>query len=144
MHDGVLATWQDPSGTAVGALVNGTGYNARGGDYSSLDTAGIETRTTFDDDARTTSVVQNYSGDGNLVPGSGDQNLNETDQGQTLTANWILLTHDGVLATWQDPSGTAVGALVTGTGYNARGEDYSSLDTAGIETRTTFDDDARN
>ena len=74
--DGVNATWQDPSGTAVGALVTGTGYNARGEDYSSLDTAGIETRTTFDDDARTTSVVQNYSGDGNLVPGSGDQNLN--------------------------------------------------------------------
>ena len=50
---------------------------------------------------------------------------------------------DDAHETWQDPYGTAVPALVTGTAYNARGEDYYDTDTAGIVTLTTYDDDGR-
>ncbi len=50
---------------------------------------------------------------------------------------------DGAHLTWQDPYGTAVPALVTGTAYNARGEDYYDTDTAGVVTLTTYDDDGR-
>ena len=50
---------------------------------------------------------------------------------------------DDAHQTWQDPYGTAVPALVTGTAYNARGEDYYDTDTAGIVTLTSYDDDGR-
>jgi YD repeat-containing protein len=59
--DTVNATWQDPSGTAVNAIVSGTSYNAAGYVSTTTDNAGRVDLTEYDDAGRVTETVQNVS-----------------------------------------------------------------------------------
>ena len=56
--DNVHATWQDPSGTAIGAIVTGTSYNSAGYVYQTRDPKGYVSETLYDAAGETTETIQ--------------------------------------------------------------------------------------
>ncbi len=114
--------------------VSFTNYNARGEDYSDIDQAGIETRTIYDDDGRTASVIQNYQDGGNLTPA--------TASDQNLTTLYLYASGSGVSSVSQveantsssliDVTATTGTALDGGSGtflmYSANTSDTSQSD----------------
>jgi RHS repeat-associated protein len=127
--------WQQYNGTtdvAVGAMVSGTAYDARGEDYLDTDSAGIQTRTIYDDDGRTTSVIKNYTGNGAITPATpADQNLTtETFYSQeTPVASTDVLEPNtqGQTSSFSAETFVPVGTQAAGTVYLMYAPDAADL-----------------
>ena len=85
MWDNSNATWQDPSGTTIGAQVTGTAYNAAGQAWQTRDPMGYVSEDFYDAAGNTIKTIQDYVSGGT----GADQNVTTydayTDDGQVAS-----------------------------------------------------------